>query len=71
MTYIRQLILNAWWHFGEIMAYNESLALEITQREGQHALSDFTDLFSQCRKAEPIIFSERKAPKNRHSPFVT
>ena len=47
VAYIRQLILNTWRHFREIVTCNEAVTLEIAQRERQHALGDFTDLFSQ------------------------
>ena len=66
-----QLIFDTRRHFGKVVTHNKFFALEITQRERQHALGDLTDLFFQCRKAEPMIFRERKTPKNRHSPFVT
>ncbi|KRA66711.1 hypothetical protein ASD85_24670 [Rhizobium sp. Root651] len=66
-----QFVFDTRRHFGKIVTYNKSVALEISQRERQHALGDLTDLFSQCRKAEPMIFRDRKTPKNWQSPFVT
>lgn len=65
-----QFVLDTRRHFGKIVTHNKAVALEIAQRERQHALGDLTDLFSQGRKAKPMTFRERKTPKNRHSPFV-
>lgn len=48
MADLGQFILDPRRHFREVVAYDKSVALEIAQRERQHALGNFTDFFFKC-----------------------
>jgi len=47
-THVGQFIFDTRWHFWEIMAGNQPIALKVTECERQHSLSDAVHFLFEC-----------------------
>ncbi len=51
----RQLVVDAWWHDGVDGAGEDTVTLEVAQRQGQHPLADAVDLALELTEAEHAV----------------
>ncbi|KKO72105.1 hypothetical protein AAV32_07080 [Kerstersia gyiorum] len=71
LAQLRDFILDAWRHFGKIVAFYQAISFKVPQGQRQHALGDAFHLTLYLGKSQPMITRDGKAPDDLYGPFVT